>query len=71
MHFVCLLQFRHRRGSGGYLSPEKDAKTSNIPFLAIVSGQQSIDDLVRELKWSNVLIAATGGALFAFRRLVR
>jgi len=30
---------RYRKGSGGYLSPEKDAKTSAIPFVALITGK--------------------------------
>lgn len=30
--------YRHRRNSGGYLSPLDDMRTSNIPFLALIVG---------------------------------
>lgn len=50
--------YRHRRGSGGYLSPERDRVTSNIPFLALVTGKQSWSELSKETKWSNAGVAS-------------
>lgn len=41
---------RHRRGVGGALSPERDAKTSGPPFLALLSGAQSWRALGEEMK---------------------
>jgi len=50
--------YRYRRNWGGYLSPELDESTSNIPFLAIITGKQPIGPLVHEIKWLNSIIAA-------------
>jgi len=67
--FLCLIggehtDSRHRRGMGGTLTKELDAQTSNIPFLALVSGKQEDGDvfasfgkLFDELKGLNGLIA--------------
>lgn len=48
---------RHRRGSGGILSPHRETRTSNVPFLALVAGKQSFTKLSEEIKWSNAAIA--------------
>jgi len=32
------IDMRHRRGSGGTLTPERDVRTSNVPFLALAQG---------------------------------
>ena len=32
---------RHRQGSGGFLSSKDDARTSNIPFLALITGEDA------------------------------
>jgi uncharacterized membrane protein len=56
---------RHRRGMGGYLSPELDGQTSNVPFWAMVSGKQGKDVLDvfgkflggEEIKGWNALLA--------------
>lgn len=61
--------YRYRRGSGGYLSPEMDAQTSNVPFLAMIRGAQSVDALLSEIKWTNAGLGATVAALIALRRL--
>lgn len=62
------VDMRHRRGSGGTLTPERDARTSNVPFLAFVQGQQSWARLVEELKWTNVAAATAAAALLWKRR---
>ena len=62
---------RYRRGMGGTLSKEKDEKTSNIPFVALLSGKQSWDSLLQEMKWENAGIAALGTSLTALRRFRR
>ena len=49
--------YRHRRHSGKYLSPEIDEKTSLIPFIALIKGKQSWNDLWNELKHVNMSIA--------------
>lgn len=49
--------YRHRRHSGGYLSPETDQKTSLIPFLALLCGRQNWNELWSEMKHVNMSIA--------------
>ena len=44
---------RFRRNMGGTLSPEKESITSNIPFLALLSGRQDWNQLYNEIKWLN------------------
>ena len=44
---------RFRRNMGGSLSPEKESITSNIPFLALLSGRQDWNQLFEEIKWLN------------------
>ena len=44
---------RYRRNMGGTLSPEKERTTSNIPFLALLSGRQDWSKLFDEIKWLN------------------
>ena len=44
------MDYRHRLGRGGTLTPEKDAVTSGIPFVALLSGRQSWQKLGEELK---------------------
>ncbi|KAJ1451838.1 hypothetical protein M885DRAFT_528710 [Pelagophyceae sp. CCMP2097] len=56
---------RHRRGVGGELTPERDAKTSNIPFLAFLSGQQSFHQLGTEIKHNNSAAAMLASTLWA------
>jgi uncharacterized membrane protein len=51
---------RYRRGMGGTLSPEQDAVTSNVPFWAMISGQQGSHawySLTEEIKPTNALLA--------------
>jgi len=53
---------RHRRGMGGYLSREMDEVTSNVPFLAMLSGRQgsvnkAVTDFSAEIKPLNALVA--------------
>jgi uncharacterized membrane protein len=62
---------RFLRGSGGYLSKEKYEKTSNIPFLAFLSGKQSFTQLYSEIKWSNASIAIALSMLLHLKRLKR
>eukprot|EP00808_Paulinella_micropora_P009866 g9054.t1 len=45
--------YRYRRGSGGTLSPEVEAVTSNVPFLALLQGRQDWGRTAAELKWVN------------------
>ena len=49
--------YRHRRHSGGYLSPDTDHKTSLIPFIALLRGRQSWRELWDEMKNVNMSIA--------------
>jgi hypothetical protein len=58
--------FRHRRS--GELSPEKEAKTSNVPFAALLSGKQDWRTLFGEIKQTNAAAAVTLGLALAFRR---
>jgi len=61
---------RHRRGSGGYLSPEKDRLTSNVPFAALVSTTSSNWILLKnEIKWSNAALSVLYPAFIIFRKL--
>lgn len=59
--------YRYRRGWGGTLTPEMDAKTSNIPFVALLSGKQSWSDLYKELKGVNAGLAVLTCAMWRFR----
>lgn len=61
--------YRHRRGSGGQLTPEKEATTSNLPFLALLQGKQQWGALGGELKDTNAALAVAAGLLLAMRRL--
>jgi len=60
--------YRYRRNLGGELSPEVDAVTSNVPFVALSTGKQSWVALGEELKWTNVALALFTSALLALRR---
>lgn len=66
---------RHRRGMGGELSLEYDKLTSNVPFLAIISGAQGnvydvgkkmVDD--GELKVLNAAIAVGAAGVFVLSK---
>lgn len=57
--------YRYRRNWGGYLSPDVDAKTSNVPFLAILQGRNTFP----ELKWINAGLAVTVAIALATRRV--
>jgi len=61
--------FRYRRGSGGILVPEFEARTSHLPFQALLSGRQSWDALSREMKWGNAAIGITFAAALCTRRV--
>ena len=61
--------YRFRRDSGGILTPEMEAKTSNIPFLALIQGKQPVDTFVSEIKWTNAALATVAAAGLALRRL--
>lgn len=56
---------RHRRGIGGTLCKEMDAVTSNVPFLAMITGRQedgsvtrAFSEFSKEFKWLNAGVAA-------------
>ncbi len=63
--------YRHRRGWGGLLTPEVDAQTSNVPFVALMQGRQSWDQTWSELKQDNAAAAAVLALLLAALRLRR
>lgn len=52
---------RYRRGMGGALSPARDAATSNIPFVALVQGRQSWQDLWQEIDGQRLAIGVAVG----------
>ena len=60
-----------RRGWGGKLTPEVDAKTSGLPFVALLSGRQSWRDLLDELKLTNAALAVLVALSLHRRRLMR
>ena len=62
---------RYRRGMGGTLSKEKDEKTSNIPFAALLSGRQQWTPLMKEMKWENAGLALCLTSITALRRIRR
>jgi hypothetical protein len=49
---------RFRRGMGGTLTKEKEARTSNIPFAALLVGRQDWIKLFDEIKWLNCGVAS-------------
>lgn len=59
---------RFRRGMGGELSPEMEAESSNLPFLALLQGRQSWAKLGQEVKWSNAMAAMALSAFIFIRR---
>eukprot|EP00536_Pseudo-nitzschia_multiseries_P017201 jgi/Psemu1/224085/e_gw1.1425.6.1 len=63
---------RFRRGMGGVLHPEYDCQTSNIPFLAMITGRQNDDcwaGLSREIKPLNAAMAVAASSLWVLRRV--
>jgi uncharacterized membrane protein len=61
--------YRYRRGSGGVLTAEREAQTSNIPFLAIMQGKQSLGQVLDELKVTNAAAAGLVALALAARRI--
>ena len=60
---------RFRRGMGGTLSPHQDAQTSNLPFAAMMTGQQgnildSASKLMAELKPLNAALATAASTVW-------
>lgn len=62
---------RFRRGMGGVLHPEYDCQTSNIPFLAMITGKQSNgwDRLSKEIKPLNATLALAASSMWVLRRI--
>lgn len=76
--FVALLGGNHtdsrfRRNIGGTLPPELDCQTSNIPFLAILSGKQvgGWEGLRNEIKPINAALAVTASSMMWILRRKR
>jgi uncharacterized membrane protein len=61
--------YRYRRGNGGILTPEREAVTSNIPFVALLQGKQSFQEVADEMRWTNAALAALAGVGLALRRI--
>ena len=59
---------RHRRGSGGVLPPNLEARTSHVPFAALLAGRQSWKQLGAELKTNNAGLALGLALLLAMGR---
>ena len=64
---------RFRRGMGGTLSKEYDEATSNIPFLALLSGRQGnvvnvLQDFAEEVKPLNLALAIGVSGLWVLRK---
>jgi len=62
---------RFRRGMGGTLHAEYDSQTSNIPFLAMISGKQNgcWEGLVKEIKPVNAALALVASSAWVLRRM--
>jgi uncharacterized membrane protein len=60
--------YRYRRGNGGLLTQEQELSTSNIPFLALLSGSQQWMSLAADMKWTNAAIASALTLAVAARR---
>lgn len=62
---------RFRRGMGGTLHPEYDCQTSNIPFLAMITGKQNgcWEGLGKELKPLNAALAVLASSAWILRRI--
>ena len=63
---------RYARGMGGNLTPEVAGKTSNVPFLAMLTGAQgdgAFSALATEAKGLNAACAAGLAAIWVLRRL--
>ena len=66
---------RHRRGVGGSLPKQLDDATSNLPFLAMVTGRQeggsvtkAFGELAGEVKWLNSALALSIAACWVARK---
>lgn len=58
---------RYRRNMGGTLSPKYDAKTSNVPFLALIKNG-GWKELGAEVKPINALLATSVATVYVLRR---
>eukprot|EP01035_Chromulina_nebulosa_P020338 gene20338-26401_t len=63
------IDYRYKRGSGGNLSPHYESLTSNLPFVALLNGKQSWNDLRNEISVGNALIATSLGIILALRKI--
>ncbi|GAB5365755.1 hypothetical protein AAMO2058_001085200 [Amorphochlora amoebiformis] len=61
------MDYRFRRGEGGYLSPEDDEKSSFFPFYALLTGTQKWTDVIHEGKGLNATVAMCISALLYAR----
>jgi uncharacterized membrane protein len=62
---------RFRRGMGGTLPPSYDCQTSNVPFVAMLTGKQGSNcwgQLINEIKPINAAIGITMSMLWILRR---
>lgn len=62
---------RFKRGIGGYLSPEREQKTSLLPFVALAEGRQSWNAVQEETKGLNALCGVAIGGLLGIRRILK
>eukprot|EP00467_Chlorarachnion_reptans_P013966 CAMPEP_0114487476 /NCGR_PEP_ID=MMETSP0109-20121206/787_1 /TAXON_ID=29199 /ORGANISM="Chlorarachnion reptans, Strain CCCM449" /LENGTH=213 /DNA_ID=CAMNT_0001663745 /DNA_START=357 /DNA_END=998 /DNA_ORIENTATION=- len=62
------LDSRHRSGNGGKISPEEEARTSFLPFVALIEGRQSWRSLFDDLKLTNSGLAMALSVLLLLSR---
>jgi uncharacterized membrane protein len=62
---------RFLNGSGGKLTREKYEKTSHFPFGAVLTGKQSLSDVGKEMKTTNLSIALGASLLLGLKRFLR
>jgi len=60
---------RFRRGMGGSLTAEREARTSNLPFVALLEGRQSWQALANDLAAKPVNVAVGVAAALALALL--
>jgi len=58
----------HRYRRSGQLSPERDAVTSGVPFVALLTGRQSWEALLAEIDRTNAAAAVAVAVTLALRR---
>mmetsp|Transcript_25225 Transcript_25225/g.25440 ORF Transcript_25225/g.25440 Transcript_25225/m.25440 type:complete len:276 (-) Transcript_25225:7-834(-) len=61
--------YRHRRGSGGTLTPHRESITSHVPFVALLQGRQDWYKLYNEMKWTNASLGISLATILALKRL--